>query len=181
MAKMKNKLSYLFLLVGFTLLFLVGSCEKDDICAATTPTTPRLIIGFYDAADPETKKAVPNLRILGVRDEGDTLVSSADRTSRDSILLPLRTQDMATSYKLIINSADDETTMEETGNTDVLIINYTPNDVFISRACGFKTTYNLISFEVGDDGDKWIADTPAIEIINELVENEFTVHVKIFH
>lgn len=181
MAKMKHKFSYLLLAVGLFMLFLAAACEKDDICAATTATTPRLIIGFYDAADPETKKAVTSLRVLGVRADSDTLLIDSDRTDRDSIIVPLRTQDMVTAYKLILNSGDDETTMEETGNTDILTINYTPNDVFVSRACGFKTTYDLTSFEVADDGDTWIAATPAIEIINELVENEFTAHVKIFH
>ena len=181
MAKMKHKFSYLLLLVCFSILFLAAACEKDDICAATTATTPRLVIGFYDAADPETYKAVTSLRILGVRADSDTLLIDSDRSDRDSIFVPLRTQDMVTTYKLILNSADDGTTMEETGNTDILTINYTPNDVFISRACGYKTNYNLTSFEVADDGDRWIAATPAIEITNQLVENEFTTHVKIFH
>jgi hypothetical protein len=45
---MKNKiaLSVLFL---FTVCF--SSCEKDDICDANTPTTPQLVIEFYDAVN----------------------------------------------------------------------------------------------------------------------------------
>ena len=30
------------------LAFLVA-CEKDDLCAETTPTTPQLVISFKDA------------------------------------------------------------------------------------------------------------------------------------
>ena len=47
------------------LLFLIAitfsSCEKDDICDANTPTTPRLIIDFYDATNPTALKNVINL------------------------------------------------------------------------------------------------------------------------
>jgi len=34
----------------FLLLFVFSllGCEKDDICESTTPTTPRLVIEFYD-------------------------------------------------------------------------------------------------------------------------------------
>ena len=49
----------LFLAVSF------WNCEKDDICASGTPVTPRVIIEFYDAANPTVLKNVTNLRVQG--------------------------------------------------------------------------------------------------------------------
>ena len=44
----------------FALVFLIAnySCERDDICPESTPTTPRLIIDLYDLGDQETQKNV---------------------------------------------------------------------------------------------------------------------------
>ena len=53
----------------FSLLILVmlinttSSCESDDICDPNTPTTPRLIITFYDGI--EALKSVNRLYVLG--------------------------------------------------------------------------------------------------------------------
>ena len=46
------------------LLFI--SCEKDDVCPATTQTTPRVIIEFYDIAAPDEIKAIPGLFAIGL-------------------------------------------------------------------------------------------------------------------
>ena len=54
-------------IVFITLSLLIAvsfwNCEKDDICAEGTPVTPRLIIEFYDAANPSVLKNVTNLRV----------------------------------------------------------------------------------------------------------------------
>ena len=54
-------------IISLLLLFTFGlsSCEKDDICDANTPTTPRLVITFYDNAAPTTLKTVTNLKVVG--------------------------------------------------------------------------------------------------------------------
>ena len=161
----------------FILLMVFVSCEKDDICAETTTTTPQLIISFYDAANPENKKAVSSLRIYGLGDNGDTLVVDSDRSSRDSILIPLRTRSLSTSYTLIKDSAGDD----ETGNSDFITIDYETNDVFVSRACGYKTVFNIAAVTLSADADHWISQSPTIEITTPLVENELNTHVKIYH
>ena len=53
-----------------TLLLLVfcfsfSSCEKDDICDANTPTTPRMVIKFFDINNPTVEKSVTNLKVIG--------------------------------------------------------------------------------------------------------------------
>ena len=48
------------------ILSLIGiitlqNCERDDICAEGTTTTPRLLIEFYDASNPDDfKKCTKN-------------------------------------------------------------------------------------------------------------------------
>ena len=51
------------LLLVFALGFI--SCERDDICAESTATTPQLIIEFYDASNPDDLKSVPRLTVYG--------------------------------------------------------------------------------------------------------------------
>ena len=54
------------------LVFLIGwltlSCEKDDVCDASTPTTPRLIIKFYDNQNPASVRLVKDLKITSIVD-----------------------------------------------------------------------------------------------------------------
>ena len=55
-------------LITLSLLLALSfwNCEKDDICPEGTPATPRLIIEFYDAANPTVLKNVTNLRVQGL-------------------------------------------------------------------------------------------------------------------
>ena len=50
---------FLLLLASF---FLSG-CEKDDICDETTPTTPKVVIEFFDTVATTTAKNVTNLKV----------------------------------------------------------------------------------------------------------------------
>ena len=52
----------LFLLLLLSVFF--SSCEKDDICDTNTPTTPKIVIEFYDVANPTTLKNVTNLGVI---------------------------------------------------------------------------------------------------------------------
>jgi len=176
-----NKRFFVFLFGLITISLLAYSCEKDDICAESTPDTPQLVIRFFDSLNVEEFKQVPSLRIIVVRDEDNAIFADSDRTNRDSIALPLRTQQLSTRYLLINNSAssDDEVPLE-TGQIDTLDITYTRTDEFISRACGFRAVFELTEV-TSPDTDKWIDGDPAIEIVNTTVENETAAHVKIFH
>ena len=55
-----KKIQLLFICL-FSISF--SSCEKDDICEATTPTTPKLVIEFYDVLNRTVKKNVNNLAV----------------------------------------------------------------------------------------------------------------------
>ena len=157
----------------------ISACEKDDICPPETATTPYLKLGFYDLQDQEITKAVPRLRIVGAGQD-ITVGTFADRTTQVGVSLPLKNYDTSTSFYLVQDSASDSTGLE-TGNVDLLEINYQTNERFVSRGCGYAVTYTLnqvTNNPEGNDGDSWIK---ALEITESGVEPQDTLHVKIYH
>ncbi len=157
--------------LGFVLIF---SCEKDDICV--DGDTPLLIIRFYDAADTTQFKSVSSLRVIGLGQE-TPVDTFTDRSTLDSIGIPLRINEISTGFQLILDSADDDDELE-TGNSDTLNFNYTTQEVFVSRACGFIANYEGLSDELTSDSENWIQ---SIEIVNPSITNQNSAHVKIFH
>lgn len=155
----------------FSSFFL--SCEKDDICVEGD--TPLLIIRFYDISDTTAVKAVTNLRIIGIGN-GGPVDTFSDRSSRDSVALPLRINEVDTEFLLIQNSAGEEGA--ETGNIDTLRFNYTTEEVFISRACGFIANYNDLTEDLITDSENWIQ---SITIASQSVDSQLQAHVKVFH
>ncbi|GMN11793.1 DUF6452 family protein [Croceitalea sp. MTPC9] len=168
-------------LLILVLIINFSSCEKDDICI--DGDTPLLIVGFYDASSEDTTvfKSVPNLRIKAI--DNNSIFSSdifSDRsTVADSVLIPLRIDGVSTSYEFIINSVDDATTMEETGNIDTLGFSYTLGEEFISRACGFVANYNELDTIRTISNEDWIRRVSIVE--KNITNNSTTINVKIFH
>jgi len=157
----------------FLILVFFNACEKDDICV--DGDTPLLIIRFYDAENTLEFKSVPNLRVVGIG-QSTTVNTFADRTSLDSIAIPLRINELNTSFQLIIDSADDDTM--ETGNIDTLTFSYTTEEVFNSRACGFIANYDGLMDDLTTDTENWIQN---IEIVTSSIKKQDSAHVKIFH
>jgi Family of unknown function (DUF6452) len=160
----------------FALSFLLAnsfwSCEKDDICTEGTPTTPNLVIEFYDAANPENLKTVAN---LGVVASGFSTGLSYNGVSK--IKVPLRTNQDITTLQFIQNGSDTDTAND---NSDILTFNYTRTDVFISRACGYKTVFQLLDNNpVLTDGDAslWIS---SLNVTQSNIQNENETHIKIY-
>jgi hypothetical protein len=162
------------------------SCEKDDICAESTPTTPKLIIRFYDISSQEDTKNASGLRVTAFdENNAGVLISNLNVVTTDSINLPLRTDADLTKFVLHKDySVNDNGTPSDTsddiilGNPDTITITYQREDVYVSRACGFRTIFNNIAFSFESDGDNWIVNS---EIINSIIDNETTAHIKIFH
>ncbi len=156
------------------LLTVTTNCEKDDICPETTATTPKLIIRFYDITDQTEALRVLGLQVQGV--DNEEIYQSAFST--DSLPIPLKTDDIITSFKLHKEYAVDGNGII-TGNEDIINIQYSTEEVYVSRACGYKSIFKNVELTVVDDDDNWIQ---LIQIENPLtVDNETTAHVKIFH
>jgi len=151
------------------------SCERDDICTEGTPTTPNVVIEFYDAANPTTLKTVTN---LGVIAPGFTTGFSFNGVSK--IKVPLKTNSDITSLQFIQNGSDTDTTND---NIDILTFNYSRTDVYISRACGYKTLFQLnAGSPTLTDGDAslWISTTTPIVVIQPNIQNQNETHIKIY-
>ena len=170
------------------ILFLVAytsSCERDDICV--DGDTPLLVIGFFDIEDTTTVKSVSSIRIRSIDIDsilddsesfGFTDRSDTGTDTQDSILVPLRTNEINTSFTFISDSADDPDTGEETGNIDTLTISYTTRESFISRGCGFVINFDELDIQLTSDSENWIQD---LSIQQQTIENSNNIHVKIFH
>ena len=175
---MKKIISLLFLFLS------LSSCEKDDICAEET--TPQLVIEFYSIINNATLKDDVDLKVKGTG-AADFIVFNTSLSSTDTnrylytgnkITLPLKVNGTSTEYSLILNSSSSINS-----NEDFLNFNYVTNSVFVSRACGYKTV-----FQLNDSNGVIKSDTTTPEIFwikgmsiltsNITTENE--IHIKIF-
>jgi hypothetical protein len=165
-----NRIVILVLL--FTALFT--GCEKDDICAETTPTTPRLIITFYDFTNPTLTKNVTNLGIIG---EGLNTVIVFNGVSRVQVPLDL-TKDIS-KYQFILNYGNSNPIFV---NTDNFQFDYSRNNVFVSRACGYKTLFTLSDTSPFAQTDATTPDglwMKNITVLQPNISNEDETHLSI--
>jgi len=161
--------------IAFSSVFILG-CERDDICADGTPTTPFIIVKFINNATRiETDIKRPEelqVSAVGVEQAFDI------GTIRDSIIIPLRTDMSVTSYEFTINS--DTSNDQDPVDTNIVDFIYTPVEEFVSSACGFRVVYNglqVTEAEEGTDGD-WIR---GILVKETNVTDEAEAHILIFH
>lgn len=160
------------ILTLFLIALTFSGCEKDDICI--DETTPQLVLEFYDISNPSIKKPVVNLSITA---EGQSPLGTFNGDTK--ILLPLNINQDHTKYRLLLNS-----TSLNGSNEDILEFNYTRQDIFVSRACGFKTIFELNQTPLGliksdaitPDGF-WIQD---INLLTSNISTENETHIKIY-
>ncbi|OIQ15379.1 MAG: hypothetical protein BM557_11465 [Flavobacterium sp. MedPE-SWcel] len=157
------------------------SCEKDDICADGTPVTPSLIISMYNK-DNQTEKKQGNIQYYM---DVDGVVNEIGPTVTDSLVVPLRTDAEVVKWGFtLITSAAGGGTNE---NTDFLEFKYTHDEIYVSRACGYKSLFYLNEDTTGglnpeltdnDPADNlWIED---VVVIRSNIEDENSAHVKIY-
>lgn len=162
---------------------LIG-CERDDICAESTPTTPRLIVEFYDATSPDDLKSVTRLTAYGEgllidppeEEVAETIVFDSN-VNRLELPLIVGEEGLVITTNYIL---EKDTNLRDEGNSneDILEIRYTNEFDYVSRACGYKNIFNDLIINFTQDGDTWIS---AIQVVETTVENENTVHVRILH
>lgn len=166
------------LIIVLTLIISYYSCERDDICPESTPTTPSLIIDVFDFSNQENKKNVFGLLIVGA-DRQDALPDYGI-VSSNNLILPLKTDENTTEYRLIKEAVRGDDGLLTSGNEDVISINYSRREVFVSKACGYKTIFENVTLTIVDDEDNWIlSETPLNP--NQSVEDETSAHFNIFH
>ena len=162
---MNNKL-ILFLL----LIVSLNGCTRDDICPEGTPTTPLLIITFKDISNPLVFKEVTNLTIETDYESSVTVLSNVDT---DSIAIPLQSGEDITRHRFIREAGAPSELI------DVYEFSYQRSDIYVNRACGFKTTYNTLTAQEDDEGPiDWILN---LDVLKTTVEDEIEAHITIFH
>ncbi len=159
-----------FNLIIFSLIFFLfyNSCEKDDICLSDTPTSPRLIVKMVDKDNPDLYKSANNLLIKVVDND------SINIESRDSIILNLNPYKNYTQFEFILNQGS------ENENIDTLQINYSLNNIYIDRACGYKTSFifNSNALTLINEKNNWIE---SYLILKDTIINEEQAHMAILH
>ena len=157
-------------LLLFTTLFLWG-CTRDDICPDDTQTTPLLVIKFMDISNPTQVKAVDNLRITLANTSQTEVVPATTDTLYEIPLNPIAT---SVDYNFTKGYEGTEP------NTDAFNITYQRGaDIYINRACGFRTSFIDINPTIQAEGSaNWMLGNT---INNTTVENEDITHITIFH
>ena len=157
-------------LLLFTTLFLWG-CTRDDICPDDTQTTPLLVIKFMDISNPTQVKAVDNLRItLANTSQAEVVPATTDTLYK----IPLNPIATSVNYNFTKGYEGTEP------NTDAFNITYQRGaDIYINRACGFRTSFIDIDPTIQAEGSaNWMLGNT---INNTTVENEDITHITIFH
>ncbi len=168
------------ILFVFVCTLAFSSCEKDDICDAKTPTTPRLVIDFYDFENPSVKKNVNSLKVVGEGMADGILFNGNPITSANRTAIPLKTIGTSTSFRLTLNSGNPNQALVD---EDVIRFNYSTQELFVSRACGYKSLFTLdqvtpfIHTDATAANQKWIK---FIEVVTRNIDNENEAHIKIF-
>ena len=91
----------------------------------------------------------------------DTIINGQ---TLDSIALPLDVNSAQTVYNLSMGTTVDQ-----------LVIDYTTNEIFVSRSCGFKAEFTDV---VATPTNNWIL---SIDQITTTIEDESAAHIQIFH
>jgi hypothetical protein len=151
---------------------ILQGCTRDDICPEETPTTPLLMVEFKDISNRLESKAVSSFRVLV--NDADTLEVYLG-TSDTLVGIPLNSQAMISEFQFITNSNDTLIS-----NTDIIKFTYTTQDIYINRACAFKSIYNEleVELETGLGINNWIRD---FTVLKTTIEDDTEAHLTIFH
>ncbi len=146
------------ILTILVLFCVITSCEKDDFCTLN-PITPKLVLRFYDNVNKTQLKNVNQLYVWAA--------------GKDSILVNQSTD----SISIPLNSIANETVYNfSKGNVvNQFTIQYTPQQIYVSRSCGFKVNFDEVSYI---SSNTWIAD---FEVTTITIKNQNAAHVQIFH
>lgn len=146
----------------FLILLLHQSCEPDDVCNVENPSTPQLVFRLYDANQPSQLKSVDTLRVKD--------------TDKESILQLINTDSIAIPFQINANKMNLDFLVTG-GISDELLIDYQTQDMYLSRACGFQSTFIINEIEISTN-KSWIN---TIEIVTNEILVDTLAHVKIYH
>lgn len=161
---------FIFLII---IIFLFKGCTRDDICPEGTATSPKLIIVFKNAEDRNTNKLVED---LSIETDYENSILVLNRIATDSVAIPLNTTSDTTKFRFI-RSTGSGINLE--ANIDHVIFVYSRKDLYVNRACGFKSKFeNLQTTRVDEGLENWILD---ISTIKDTITDEKKAHLTFYH
>lgn len=156
-------------IVAFTLL----SCEKDDICAGEESVTPNVVINLFDRLDTEALKPAAKIAIIA---NGFTDTLFFTNQSKIDLPLQINTNETIWNVVLYLPTVNNDTLFKK----DQLKFTYTPEALYVSKACGYKTIFhdfNAVKI-ANTTGDEWIQSI--YKLTNEISNNENT-HIQLYY
>ena len=114
------------------LLFFIA-CEKDDVCIRNLVTPRMNMVFFSDSTSEQTPVDELKLTRIPIWEEGRVI--NNDTTNVDSIFVPLPPS--VDQVSLIFEYSNN--------NKDTIELNYQRDDVYVNKACGFKTVFSNLS------------------------------------
>lgn len=158
---MKKLIFSLFIITSF---IAFNSCQ-DEFCLDST--TPNVVIEFYNNTERDSLKEID--LIVWANTTKDTIFNGTI-SDTGSLELPLDTQNNSVVYHL---SRQDDL---GNGSVEDITINYTTEDQYVSKSCGFKSVFNNVT--ISTTNADWLLDS---ETTTESITNETEAHVKIYH
>lgn len=130
-----NLLAFLFLLA------IVTSCEENDICLEGK--TPQLILKLHSLSNPEQK--LDSLYVFKESQE-KVFLPVVEGIGKDSISIPL-SMEPSTQTRLIFTTRKNSPHQ----NADTIVLHYDYQQVFTSKACGFRVVYKNLNVELNSN------------------------------
>ncbi|MFA9289717.1 MAG: hypothetical protein ACEQSF_00625 [Solirubrobacteraceae bacterium] len=130
--------------IFFSLFFIPLSCEDDQICIEQLSLKFKAEI---KPLNPSSIFTIDTIKITDITGLNNVEVFSGNSISEFQALLP---QNLTTViYKIDLTFLSTDPLQPKAPMSEVLTINYNSNNTFVSKACGFKTSYNNLSYSVG--------------------------------
>ncbi len=164
---------YSLIFLGIVLVFI--GCQRSDICTSGEPSTPRLVVKFFDANHPTRVKTVTN---FNVKEINATDYYFSEPVNDTIAAIPLRTGHSSTTYRVVINQGDSLAPTSAT-LVDTLRFTYTAEEIYVSRACGFRDQFSNFNTTLDQTPDStWIKNIRVPQ--PDTIKNEKTAHLYIY-
>ncbi|MDD3773150.1 MAG: DUF6452 family protein [Weeksellaceae bacterium] len=154
-----------FLLIGllFGSVFFV-SCEDDDVCIGeATPAMTvvfRNILNMENQSDTLTIYASPDLNF-------ENSILLYEKIFTDSLKLPLGSLAQSQTYFKIQRRSNEV--------SDILKVDYQTHSEYVSKACGFRLTYENLNFETTQNHIQYLIPGESNQLKNESKTNLYII------
>lgn len=147
----------------FIPLLLIG-CEEDDICIGEG--TPNLTVVFRNQLNSVNQKDTLSI-YRSTSEDFENQDTIYQKFYTDSIKLPL--------YGLNSNRAYFKIKRRSNSDNDILTINYHSKSEYVSKACGFRLTYDNLNYHSTHQHINTIEPAESNELKDETITNLYII------